>query len=55
MKKQILHGLGVVALASGMLHAAPGLAVETIKIDGNKIKHAFPGNSLTVIRVKAAK
>ena len=27
----------------------------TIKISGNKIKHAFPGNSLTVIRVKAGK
>ncbi len=24
---------------------------ETIKLDGNRIKHAFPGNSLTVIRV----
>ena len=28
---------------------------ESIKIGGNKIKHAFPGNSLTVIRVKAVK
>ena len=27
----------------------------TIKISGNKIKHVFPGNSLTVIRVKAGK
>ena len=27
----------------------------TIKISGNKIKHAFPGNSLTVIRIKAGK
>ncbi len=26
-----------------------------LKLSGNKIKHAFPGNSMTVIRVKAAK
>ena len=28
---------------------------ETFKLSGNKIKHAFPGNSMTVIRVKVAK
>ncbi|MEO6697459.1 MAG: substrate-binding domain-containing protein, partial [Gammaproteobacteria bacterium] len=35
MKKQILHGLGVFALAASVLHAAPSLAAETIKIDGS--------------------
>ena len=28
---------------------------KTLNFSGNKIKHAFPGNSLTVIRVRAVK